>query len=198
MKKNVSCMTLLLVMAALPLTGLAQEGRLTEEQKKEFSFKALDNVDRLGIYLEIIADKQSPPEDVQDATRLALQLFDSEDAIVEVSSLNRPNDPPRQFSIRDYLRRLKALNYTSIEIEWADIAYVSNLRRGSDGNYYGVVTITQRFLGYREGRPIYGDITEKHIEVVIRPNAIGSGGTVVRDWNVFLTKISVKVTRELY
>lgn len=169
-------------------------GETLEVDLEEFSAKALDKVRSLGNYFQIISDKETPWQEANDAIDLALELFLNEESQVEVSSTSSPEK--RSYPIRRYLERLKMLQYDQVEITWSEINYVSNLRKGSDGNYYGVISFLQKFTGYREGRPVYSDLTRKNIQVVLKGISKETlSGTTVETWDVFLSDIGVINTR---
>ena len=166
---------------------------LNSIDRKEFSAKALDKTRNLGQYFSIIADKETNWQDANEAIDLAVTLFVSEEAQVEVSSTSTREK--KTFPIRKYLERLKLLKYERVEISWSDIAYVSNLKKGVDGNYYGVVSFVQKFTGYRDGKPVYSDYTRKNIEVVLKGYTKKVGGQTQELWDVFLSDIGVVNTR---
>ncbi|MEO1450702.1 MAG: hypothetical protein AAFV07_14325, partial [Bacteroidota bacterium] len=126
----------------------AGEGEI-DVDLETYSNRALEKTQTLGQYFSLIADKETPWQEANDAIDLAVALFIGEEATVEVSSSN--SETKKRFPIRRYLERMKLLKYDQIEIQWSDISYVSKLRKGVDGNYYGVVSFVQRFAGYREG-----------------------------------------------
>ena len=39
------------------------------------------------------------------------------------------------------------VQYDNIEIEWTNVQYVRDVKRGVDGNFYGVVSFEQVFRG---------------------------------------------------
>ena len=169
------------------------EAEAMEVNPEEFSRKALDKTETLGTYFAIIADKETPWQDANQAIDLAIQLFLSEDAQVEVSSVNAVQK--KSYPIRVYLERLKLLKYDQVEIEWSNISYVSKLRKAPDGNYYGVISFVQKFTGYRDGQIAYTDLTRKNIEVVLKGYEKEVAGETVELWDVFLSDIGVINTR---
>jgi hypothetical protein len=80
-----------------------------------------------------------------------------------------------------------------VEIQWYEIGYVSQLRQDPDGRYYGTVTISQRFKGISDGKPVYEDITTKHIQVVLERLELDKDKKE-HYWDVRLGDISVVET----
>ena len=158
-----------------------------------YAEKAKKKVDDLGFMLTIISDKTTDPLDANAAIDNAVKLFISEDASVQVSNV-RDTTYKRKFKIREYLRRVKSLNFDKVEIEWASIQYVSDLRLGDDGNYHGVISYEQKFRGMKDGRIVYEDMTKKNTLVIVKSIPIPSDGLTFICWDVFLSDIEVTQT----
>ena len=161
-----------------------------------YTVKAKKKVDDLGFMLSIISDKTTDPLDANTAIDNAVKLFINEDAIVQVSNV-RDTAFRSTFKIREYLRRIKLLQFDKVEIEWTSIQYVSNLRLGTDGNYYGVISYEQKFKGIKDGRIVYGDLTKKNVLVIVKSIQIDSGGLTFICWDVFLSDIEVTQTQSI-
>jgi len=161
---------------------------------KEYSRRALEKTEYLSRYIQVISDQTSGRADVNSAIELAAKLFLDKDRVVQVSSINRSD--VKVYKVFDYLDHLRHLTYTKVEIDWVEIGYVSKLRKGTDGKYYGVITIKQKFTGYRGDLPAYQDITVKHIEVVLQQVKVDYAGSTIKCWEVFLGDISVKETNK--
>lgn len=166
---------------------------LTNIDFDEFSDKALHKIDDFTGYIEIIASKETYPESSNQAIDLAIELFVSEDAVVEVSTTGFNASVKRK--IRDYLNRLKLLKYDKVDIQWADINYVSNFRMAPDGNYYGTVSVKQTFRGYKDNQVVYSDVTQKDVEVVIKGMEKSINGQKEMVWDVLLSDIGVVDTK---
>jgi hypothetical protein len=83
-----------------------------------------------------------------------------------------------------------------VEIEWTNVQYVSKLRKGPDGNYYGIITFEQTFKGYSGDNQLqYSDVTRKNIEVVLKTYNRNVEGKSVPTWDVFLSEIKVISTK---
>ena len=155
-----------------------------------YSRKALQKTADLGTYLSIISDRNSGMGEAAKAVDLAVKLFVNEDAEIEVSS----KEGRDRYKVRAYLNRLKLLKYDRIEISWTDISYVSDLKKGVDGNYYGIITLQQRFNGFMDNKLVYSDLTEKNVEVKVISYEKEVNGAKQEMWDVFLSDIGVVVT----
>src|SRR5690606_19715614 len=150
-------------------------------------------INALSNYISIIADKSIDQAIRQKSIELAVKLFVDRNQLVQVSSTNR--DVVRAFKIGEYLNRLRVLPYSRVEIEWYDITYVSDYKYGSDGKYYAVATVFQKFRGYSaEGQLIYEDITQKDIEISVGKQVKKVGDKEYKEWDVLLRQISVLET----
>ena len=157
--------------------------------KDEFERKALQKTNQLNIYLKIICDKSAKMDEVSKAIDQSLTLFVDGNAMVETSSVNRTD--VKRYKIGSYLAKIKALNYDKVEIEWTNVQYVSDLKQGPDGNYYGVVSFEQVFRGYRDGKLVYQDITRKNATVVLKAYEKNVDGNTKSLWDVLLSDIGV-------
>jgi len=67
--------------------------------------------------------------------------------------------------VRDFLEKLRTLRYERVVITFSHVDYISNIRKGSDGKYYGVISFEQTFRAFSDGRLVYEDETKKTTEV---------------------------------
>jgi len=163
--------------------------------KREFEEKATKKTEKLTEYLKILCDKTAPAEACNKAIDQAVTLFVNEEAKIMVSSLKSNTIP--QYKIRNYLMRLKLVKYDRIEVEWTNVQYVSDLRKGDDGNFYGLVQFEQKFSGYKDGKLVYQDITVKRAEVILKTYEKSVEGTTQTLWDVLLGNVGVKSIQSL-
>jgi hypothetical protein len=177
---------------ANPAASLFEEltGNVSQE---EFSEQAVKKTKQLNSYLKILCTKTYGYEEHNKALDQAIQLFINEDATVQVSSVS--NDEIKSYKIRQYLLRLKSLNYDRVEVEWTNVQYVDKLKKGVDGNYYGTVTLEQVFRGFRDGKVVYEDVTKKSATVVLKAYEKSRDGTTAKMWDVMLSDIGVVYTK---
>lgn len=181
------------------LTVKAQEKQviknlLSEEDLNIFATNAIQKTKELTNYINTITDKTLKDNEIKlNAIDLAVNLFVSEDNLVEVSNKNRVD--VSSYKIREYLNKLRVLPYTKVKITYYDIQYISEFKKGTDGKYYGVITFFQKFEGFIENRPVYSDVTQKNVEVIIDKVTTIYGSKKVERWNVLLGNITVAETK---
>ena len=159
----------------------------------EYAAKAINKAEYLGYYLDLLCNRNLDIYDKDQAIANALQLFVHDSTRVQVSSVTR--DQTTAYKIKDYLKRLSLLNYDKVELLWRNLQYVTKFRLAPDGNYYGTITVEQLFRGFRDGRPVYEDITQKDVEIVLGNFRKEESGTVTSAWDVLLSDIGVEETR---
>lgn len=154
-----------------------------------YSRKALEKTQELSRYFQIISSKNADFETSNKAIDLAVALFINEDAAVEVGDVKSVEK--KKYKIRKYLENLKRLKYDRVEINWTNVQYVSNLRKGTDGNYYGIVAFQQEFKGFIDGKMVYRNVTTKNMEVILKTYTKQIEGTAMLLWDIFLSDIGV-------
>ncbi len=147
----------------------------------------------LGDFIKIISDKDSDPLDIPVAINNAVKLFVDESAQVEVTSL-KDTSVRRRFPIRQYLNKVKLLHYSNVKVTWFKVEYISDLKLGSDGNYYGVIAFEQLFEGLIDGQVVYSDLTTKNVKIVIKSEPSYKDGEVEYCFVVYLGDIEAQHT----
>jgi len=166
---------------------------LSDIEKEEVRIKGKEKVETLGGCFEIISSKSSANAFKDDNYNLAISLFIHDSVLVQVSSLNSENTKP--YIITSYLKRMRQLHYTDVEITFHNVSKVSNLRLNTDGTYTGIITFSQTFRGTVDGKPVYADRTDKNVEIIIRPREVFAGSREASiEWDVFLGNIYVDQT----
>jgi hypothetical protein len=195
--RKATLLPLLLLMAlALPATVRAQADDISPERKRAIDSLALEKVRDLSKYIAIIGSKETPFSEADRVIARTLELF-APGSEMGVSSVNSPDIA--YYPVRRYLERLMQLNYDRVEIDWYDIQYISDLERQPDGKYVGVITIYQRFSGYKDGyegsKLLYKDTTKKDITVYVERKETQIGGRTIGFWDVLLGDVRVTETR---
>lgn len=162
---------------------------LTEVEKKQYQKKSIERVEEFKDYLNVIGDKSRSLYEKAEARKNALKLF-TPGAFIEVTSKNRPGS--RRIPVEVYLRNLSNLNYSSIDIEYANLKFVRNFVQQADGNYYGVVSGEQSFKGYRaDGKAQYSDVVRKNYRVKLEAYQKYVDGEEQTKWKVLFGDVSV-------
>jgi hypothetical protein len=175
------------------LQALAQEDTstlvLTEEEKDEYSQKAIQKAKDFGDYLSEICNKSTDLEEINSIIGRALSLFIDDNRIIAVSSLN---GAVHSNKIRLYLHHLTLLHYDKVVIQWYDVQFVNKFRKGTDGNYYGEIEFEQKFIGLtKENVKVFGDVVRKKVEVELKLYPKVEEGRSVLKWDVLLGDIGV-------
>ena len=190
--------------------------QLTDSQKESLQRRVKDKVDEFQFWIGQLADKKSTSMEVKNnAYNLSLKLFigECEDysiydpelgrnvfkSAVRMETSSKYRSSKSRTLMKRYLNNLRNnQTYTQIEITDADIVRVDNIYRVGD-HYECMAYFCQKYVGYREGRVVYSDITTKKVRVFINaiqiPRADGSTETI---WNALLGDIYVIETKTAY
>ncbi|MGK7391468.1 MAG: hypothetical protein ACNS60_14020 [Candidatus Cyclobacteriaceae bacterium M2_1C_046] len=187
MKRIILTTTLLLI----GFGAFAQEPEISRERKQAIDSLAMEKVRDLSKYISVIGDKETPFSEAQRVIERAAELF-ADDAEMGVSTLGDPDI--KYYKVREYFRRLMALNYDRVTINWYNIHYISDLERQPDGTFVGVITIYQRFEGTSEDGMNYKDVTKKDITIYVQKKETQISGRTIEFWDVLLGDIRVTET----
>jgi len=168
------------------------EAMLGKVSNEEFKKKALAKINEFQNCLRILCGIQSSNEAQDNAVDQAASLF-VEGAIIEVSSAH--SNEKKHLRVRDFLEKLRNLPYDGIIITFSHVDYVSNIRKGADGRYYGLVSFEQTFRAYRDGHVVYVDETKKTTEVQLVVYEKNLRGNLVQQWDVMLSDVEVVGTK---
>ena len=72
---------------------------------------------------------------------------------------------------------------------------VRHFRKGPDGNYYGVISIQQKFTGFIDNKPVFADVTTKNIEIVLKTYKKEVDGESLELWDVFLNNVGISESK---
>lgn len=177
--------------------SISAQTSLSEEEVGQTKKRAAEKVGIFIGYVKNIGEKNESLEYRLYYCKEALNLFvgkggsytetyyeDSTPRVVkregvqmQVTSLKDKSKKP--YLLKNYLNNLARLNYSKVEIETTDVAHikVSNLYKVGDNTYKCTCFFKQAFIGYREGKPVYKDITEKKVDCYIIAEDIIGGAT---------------------
>ena len=205
---NIKCKLRFLYLLLFTLFAFnATAQSLTAEEKRALETRVKNKVDEYQFYLNQLGDKRSTSETVKNnAVRLALKLFIGEGenytmdgnthgaVRMEISSKYRSTKS--RIMQKRYLNNLRNnSSYDQIEITDADVVRVDGIQREGD-HYVCMAYFCQKFIGFRDRRAVYSDITTKKVKVYVQaievPRADGSTQII---WNALLGDIYVVSTK---
>jgi len=163
-------------------TMIPNEGPQLPVNEEEFQTKALRKTQQFTNYINRIIDKNSSRFEANKAINQAITLFVNDTCYVEVSNVK--TQKKTSYYIREYLYHIQELKYDRVEVEWAEINYVGDIKLGPDGNWYGTVTYLQVFKGFKDGQIVYQDKTMKRMEVILRSYEKVTEGKTELLWDV--------------
>lgn len=170
--------------------------KLNDEEYQTYRKKAKVKVDDFVSFLNIITNKELDAAEKDKAIEQTIKLF-TPGSTIQVS-MKMPDGTVKMTTrkVEDYLKRLKLSPYSSVNIEWTDVQYISELKQESDGNYYGMITGEQRFSGYdANGNVKYTDITQKNVKVMVKSYKKVIEAIENQQWEVFLGNIGIVETK---
>ncbi len=164
---------------------------LTESERELYKNKSVKALVDFKELLNTIANKNRSEEEKKLAIKDALKLFTRE-ATIEVTSKNNPGSS-KKLPVAEYLKRLGALNYSSVNIEYVEIKFIEEFKQHSDGTYWGTVSGEQQFIGYKKNTkdPVYSDVVRKNYKVKLDPYKKTVSGESEQKWNVLFGDVTV-------
>lgn len=165
---------------------------LTEGELEGYREKAKQKVDAFYGYLNVIVDKQRAKAEKDIAVETAARLF-MPNSMIEVDSDKNPGQI-KKYTVREYLKRLQLLPYSTAKIEWSEVQYIKDLSQEKDGNYYGIISGQQTFMGYgKENEVMYSDVRKKNVKVKLQSYEKQIDGQTAFNWDVLLGNIGLSV-----
>lgn len=149
--------------------------------------RAAQKVKQMCDYIEFMANPKNGLSTRKYYCNKALNLFinkgdeyeengvTKEGVLMEVTSVNRKRTFPKL--IKTYFNGLMMLNYDAVQISTTEVSEmrVSRLREVENNLYVCTCYFEQAFAGYRDGRPIYKDITRKRVKCYVRKEQTEDG-----------------------
>lgn len=183
-------------------TMCAQTNDLTTEELDAFKVQCQERIDAFQMGLEIIADKKQDDSVREHYISTLPEMFmgngnpwtdasgENHPAIKMQVSVIRYNNviDTRAPSLKEYLRSLKILRWTSVKITKAKTCLISNFYKISDNRYEATATFFQYFEGSGGDGKIYKDFTQKEVKVYISRVQDGQLGTY---WDMKFGDINV-------
>ena len=181
---------------------------LSQEEKEELQMRARQKIEDFQGHLSTIASRDMPQENKATARKAALNLFIGKGEAYQYTDAygNRLRHDPVKMQVsskttrrvntrlmKSYLVSLGNMaRYTKVVIENADVVRVDNIHETADGQYEAVAYFSQKFIGYRDGRILYTDVTEKKVRIYVDRTAVPMpDGNSQIIWKVLLGDIYV-------
>lgn len=187
-----------IVLMALFCVSTISAQQLTAQQKEAMGRRAAQKVGQMNDYISQMAKKKarglSKKEDLDNRLYIkekALNLFigrgydydengvSKKGVYMQTTSLRNPT--PISTLIRDYFQRVINLKYSDVDITATEIAEikVSNMNRIDDNTWVCTCEYDQAFVGYRDGRAVYKDITTKRIKCYLKVEQTANGDELI-------------------
>ena len=179
-------------------SGLTDEVVISEDLMNYFKKSVLKRVKRLEHYISMIADKEIEDKLRRDAIDQTIELFESNNNVVQVSYIRNGETQVKDYPVRTYFDRLYAIKAEKVDITFYEVTQLTDIRRGMDDKFYATAFIFQDTKIYYDSEsdvPDYQDKTTKAIDVIIKPDTVTMGDKAVVLYPAKLGNINVKETR---
>lgn len=183
MKSNIAKLFLLAITVIIASSNLHAQSNISNNP--DLKRRAAECVAQMNDYISFMSDKAKDLKTRGVYRSEALNLFiaqgeayeeettdeyghiqkvHKDGAMMEITSKFRRR--PTHRLIKDYFTALMNMRYSKVDIQSTDVAEieVSNLKKVGDGHYTCTCYFEQAFCGYRDGKPVYKDITRKKVE----------------------------------
>ena len=197
---------ILAIVALMTVTFSYAQSDVQEVLKR----RAAEKVGQLCDYIEFLANPQNEYKTRNYYKTKALKLFINkgeeyeEDGIykkgvlMEVTSIWRKK--PSQRLMKDYFTGLMNMRYSKVVIESTEVSNieVSRLQQIDDDTYVCTCYFEQAFCGYRDGIPVYKDITRKKVKCyVVKEVILDDQGGEQHEYMVMLGDVTALETRRV-
>lgn len=198
------------ILALLIATSGYCQSDLAEEEENAIKTRVQEKVRQLTDYIEFLANPENDFKERQFYRSKALNLFiargesyESESGVrekgvfMEVTSIYR-SKPSRRL-MKDYFTGLMEMRYSKVIIESTDFGFsVSDLKQIDEDLYVCTCYFEQAFCGYKDGTPIYKDITRKKVKIyIVRETIIDDNGDLDKEYIVMLGDVTALETRRV-
>jgi hypothetical protein len=151
--------------------------------------RAMQKIDELAGYIEIISNKDYDPTFREHALTLAKKLF--YDKEIQISNSDKYLSNLNILALDDYLNAVLKTSYTKIIVELSNRQYIENLSQDKSESYSGKLLFDQTNYYYKN-KEIQNKSTEKkEVEIILVKTDKSFGKKTKSVWNVFLGDIKV-------
>lgn len=199
---------LLLLLLSIVMAGQAQTNDLTPEELEAFKVQCQERIDAFQMGLEIIADKKQDADVRQHYINTLPDMFMGGGG--EWSDVNGQRHPAakmqvsvirynqtidtRDVPLKQYLRNLQNLKWTSVKITKAKTCLISNFYKRNDNLYEATATFFQYYEAQSGETVVYKDFTQKEVKVYISRVEDGQLGTY---WDMKFGDINVSEIKKI-
>ena len=197
----------LVLFLAVSLVAIHGSAQLSSDKNEILKMRVQEMVGQMTDNISFMADKKKEYDTRMFYREVALNLFigqggpyqymgeQRKGVIMETTSLYRSR--PTRRLMRDYFEGLVNLKYSQVVIESTqtyDIE-VSDLKKvpGKDNLYVCTACFEQLFMGYRDGRVVYGDRTRKEVTAYVRMDEVYNDYEFI----VMLGDVTAKETKRI-
>lgn len=191
----------MLLLVMMVITQAFAQNSATEQIKR----RAAEKVGLMNDYISYMVNKKKSEKTRTYYKTKALRLFvgggdsydengvQKEGVQMEVTSINRKTKSRRL--MKKYFQSLIGLKYNDVQITSTEVANikVSQLQRIGENLFVCTCYFEQAFIGYMDGRPVYKDITHKHVKCYVYAEETESG----TEFMVLLGDVTADQTRKL-
>lgn len=199
---------LLLFLLSIAITGHAQTNDLTPEELEAFKIQCQERIDAFQMGLEIIADKKQEASVRQHYINTLPDMFmgsgnewtdvdgQRHHAVKMQVSVVRYNQTidTHDVPLKQYLRNLQSLKWTSVKITKAKTCLISNFYKRNDNLYEATATFFQYYEAQSGEAIVYKDFTQKEVKVYISRVEDGQLGTY---WDMKFGDINVSEIKKI-
>lgn len=201
MMRKISKRITMLLLVMMVITQAFAQNSATEQIKR----RAAEKVGLMNDYISYMVNKKKSEKTRTYYKTKALRLFvgggdsydengvQKEGVQMEVTSINRKTKSRRL--MKKYFQSLIGLKYNDVQITSTEVANikVSQLQRIGENLFVCTCYFEQAFIGYMDGRPVYKDITHKHVKCYVYAEETESG----TEFMVLLGDVTADQTRKL-
>lgn len=154
--------------------------------------RCAEKVKQMCDYIEYMANPKQKVNNRRYYRKAALNLFVGrgesyeedgrirDGVTMEVTSVNMKT--PKSYLMKQYFSNLiNRLRYSEVVMQTTDVSAmkISELQPISEDTYVCTVYFEQSFCGYRDGRPVYKDITRKRVKCYVKVEQTEDGAEYI-------------------
>lgn len=152
-----------------------------------FEGRAIQKVEELAEYIEIISDKEYDLKLREHAVTLALKLFKDDE--IKISNSDMLLSSLSILGLNEYLNAVLKNGYGKIVVEISDREYVENLSQSKSDAYSGKLLFNQTNYYYKNKELQKKKTENKEVDIILVKTDKQFGKKTKSVWNVYLGDI---------